>query len=452
MKQNLFILLVNTRITLFLRKSNHDTMKQFFTILMVTAFFGLNAQIFINTNPKKETTKIPVTTPQTTERTEIKTTPVVTTPAVTTPAVTTTTVVTTPVVTTPQTTGTTNIGTTGTVGTTTTTTTTTTGGTSTGGSTSISPAMTGTVTKQVGTMPTLSTPVTGYTPPAQTGTSTGYTGGTTTTTTTGTTTTGSTGYTGGGTTTSYTGNGMEDVPPNAVPGKCYARCAIADKYGYVTETVMDNPKSIKKIKLPALYTTVYDTVIMRPKSTRTERVPADYEFISEQMMVAPATTKWVKGKADAGCLSANPEDCQVMCLVEVPAQYKTVQRKVMKNEAYDRVITIPMDYKIVAKQMKTQNERYVDIETPATYKTVQKRVLVEKGGVQQWREILCANQLTSARIASIQQALKNAGYNPGPIDDVFGAQTKAALMEYQRAKGLPLGNLNIETLNSLGVN
>lgn len=243
-----------------------------------------------------------------------------------------------------------------------------------------------------------------------------------------------------------------DVPPNAQPGKCYARCQTEDQYAFNTKQVIASPKMIKKIQLPALYTTVYDTVIIKPQSTRFENVPAQYETVREQKMMAPATTKWVKGKADAGCLSSDPADCQVMCLVEVPAQYTTVTKSVLKSEAYKRQIVSPMEYKIVAKQIKTQSERYIDQVTPPTYKTVQERVLVKKGGYQGWKEVLCSSELNDAKIIEIQRALKAAGYNPGPIDNVFGTQTKEALKAYQRAKGLPIGNLNIETLSALGVN
>lgn len=247
-------------------------------------------------------------------------------------------------------------------------------------------------------------------------------------------------------------NVNEDVPPNAEPGKCYARCLVEDKYNYVNETVVNTPKIVKQMKLPALYKTVYDTVVITPASTKSYTVPAEYEYLKEQVMVSPTTTKWIKGKADAGCLSANPADCQVMCLVEVPATYKTVEKKVLKNQAYTREETVPMQYKIVSREVIVEAEKIVQVETPATYKTVQKRVVVEKGGYQVWREILCGNDLTTEKIIQIQKALQANGYDPGPIDDLFGPLTKAALVQYQKDKGLPVGNLNLETLRSLGVN
>jgi len=247
-------------------------------------------------------------------------------------------------------------------------------------------------------------------------------------------------------------NASEDLPPNAKQGKCYARCIVENKYNYVNETIVNTPKMINQLKLPALYKTVYDTVVISPATTMSYAVPAEYEYLKEQVMIAPATLKWIKGKADAGCLSANPADCQVMCLVEVPATYKTVEKKVLKNQAYTRQETMPLQFKIVSRELLVEAEKIIEIETPATYKTVQKRVLVEKGGYQVWREILCGNDLTVEKIIQIQRALQVKGYNPGPIDDVFGPLTKAALVQYQKDKGLPVGNLNMETLESLGVN
>lgn len=259
--------------------------------------------------------------------------------------------------------------------------------------------------------------------------------------------------------TSYSNNNYgavanvnEDVPPNAVPGKCYARCVVEDKYTFVNEQVVDQPKLIKKVKVPALYKTVHDTIVIAPAVTKSIQHPAEYETVKEQVMVTPATTKWVKGKADAGCLSADPADCQVMCLVEVPAVYKTIDKKVLVKQAFSSTSTVPMQYKIVTREVKVQDEKLVDVETPATYKTVQKRVLQQKGGFEVWREILCGDDLTTQKILDIQKALKANGYNPGPIDNVFGAQTKAALIQYQKEKGLPVGNLNLETLRALGVN
>jgi hypothetical protein len=243
----------------------------------------------------------------------------------------------------------------------------------------------------------------------------------------------------------------QTLPKNAEPGKCYARCYIPNQYRYVEEKVIDQEKSYKEQVIPAVYKTVYDTVLVREEKRNTKTVAATYEYVQEKIMVAPSTTKWVKGEADANCLSADPKDCQVLCLVETPAQYKTVNRKVVKTPEYTYEEVVPAEYKVVTRKELEKEETVVKIEVPATYKTIMKKELSKKGGYQDWREVLCQDQLTTDRIKQIQRALKENGYNPGPIDNIFGQQTKDALLQYQIDNELPQGNLNMETLQALGV-
>ena len=50
-----------------------------------------------------------------------------------------------------------------------------------------------------------------------------------------------------------------------------------------------------------------------------------------------------------------------------------------------------------------------------------------------------------------QQALKQMGHDPGPIDGVMGAQTAAAIRAYQKAHGLRVtGQLDAATTAKLG--
>jgi peptidoglycan hydrolase-like protein with peptidoglycan-binding domain len=58
----------------------------------------------------------------------------------------------------------------------------------------------------------------------------------------------------------------------------------------------------------------------------------------------------------------------------------------------------------------------------------------------------------SARVRMAQQALQEKGYNPGPIDGVMGAKTRAALKEFQRKEGLEAnGRLDMTTMSRLGM-
>ncbi|MBU4312712.1 MAG: peptidoglycan-binding protein [Candidatus Omnitrophica bacterium] len=50
----------------------------------------------------------------------------------------------------------------------------------------------------------------------------------------------------------------------------------------------------------------------------------------------------------------------------------------------------------------------------------------------------------------LQQALKNSGFDPGPIDGKIGSKTKKAIMDFQSAKGLSgNGTIDSKTLEAL---
>lgn len=247
------------------------------------------------------------------------------------------------------------------------------------------------------------------------------------------------------------GEGPADGPPNAEPGKCYARCVVPDEYEFKEEQVIDKPASVKIEKIPARYETVYDTIIVTPATKKTITTPAQYEVVTEQVLVTPATQKWVKGKASVTCLSQDPKDCEVWCLKEIPAVYKTETHKVEKVAAVTTEKEIPAVTKVVPRKKMVEPARENKVEVPATYKTVMKKVLVKKGGYQGWKEVLCEQNATDNKIGEIQKALKREGYDPGPIDNQMGGKTKEALIKFQQDKGLPVGNLNTETLKALGV-
>ena len=45
---------------------------------------------------------------------------------------------------------------------------------------------------------------------------------------------------------------------------------------------------------------------------------------------------------------------------------------------------------------------------------------------------------TDPTVKDLQEALKTLGFDPGPIDGVFGAQTENAVKQFQQAKEIPV--------------
>ena len=269
----------------------------------------------------------------------------------------------------------------------------------------------------------------------------------------------------------------DDLPPNPVAGKCYAKCLAPDQYETVTDQILLKEASSRIEIVPAVYatfTTQTEEIMVKEASKRLNYVPPVYETVSEQMLISPATTKWTKGRADRSCLNEDPDKCKVWCLSEVPAQYKTVTKQVLRTPASTTEVPIPAEYKTISKAVvqtpANTREREVpaeyrtitkqvlrtpastrEVEIPAEYSTISSKKLVKAGGFTDWVEVMCESKVTSGKISQIQSALRAKGYDPGATDNVLGAKTREALTKFQKDNNLPVGNLNVETMRALGV-
>jgi len=283
-------------------------------------------------------------------------------------------------------------------------------------------------------------------------------------------------------------------PPNAKPGECYARVLIPAtyktvtekmlkkeaserleiipaKYEWTTEKVLVREASKKVVPVPATYKWETEKVLVKPATTKLVKIPAKYEWKTEKILEKPAHTVWKKGKGEIE--KVDNSTGEIMCLVEVPAVYKTVKKRVLVSPETTKTITIPAEYKTVKvkkvatpattrtieipaeyKTVKVKKEVVPPttrkITIPAEYQTVTKRMKVTEERME-WRAILCQTNATRGLVTKIQSALKKAGFNPGPIDGVIGSQTKAAITAFQKAKGLAIGGVTQETLRKLGL-
>jgi peptidoglycan hydrolase-like protein with peptidoglycan-binding domain len=62
-------------------------------------------------------------------------------------------------------------------------------------------------------------------------------------------------------------------------------------------------------------------------------------------------------------------------------------------------------------------------------------------------------QLSAEDIREVQEALRDEGHDPGPIDGIWGPETQAAVKDFQQANDLQVtGQLDKQTMEELGVN
>lgn len=285
------------------------------------------------------------------------------------------------------------------------------------------------------------------------------------------------------------------LPPGAKPGQCFTRLWVPPQYQTLSERVLveeagerieiiparftTSEKRVlvkeateKLVTVPATFKTVKERVLVKPATKKIVQVKPVYETVTQRVTDKPAHTTWKKGTGPIQKIDETTGE--IMCLVEIPATFKTIKKRVLKTPGSTRTQEIPAEYStldksVIATQPTTRKvavpavyktitvteeatpatERRIKV--PAKYATVTKRKLVKEGALD-WREILCDTNMTRSRISAIQQALKSAGHDPGSVDGVIGADTMRAVNSFQRQKGLPVDEyLNIATVNALGV-
>lgn len=75
----------------------------------------------------------------------------------------------------------------------------------------------------------------------------------------------------------------------------------------------------------------------------------DAEYIEDVRVIKPSSVQWVKKKADRNCQSADPNDCLVWCMVEVPAEVEVLSRTL-------NVISCPASYVISSNGERCEKE------------------------------------------------------------------------------------------------
>jgi hypothetical protein len=165
-----------------------------------------------------------------------------------------------------------------------------------------------------------------------------------------------------------------------------------------------------------------------------------------------------------------------MCLVEVPATYKTVEKRILVSKARTESIEIPAEYKTVSKTVVTQPATAREIKIPAQYDAVTVTRLVKPASERriaipaeyqtvtrtakttdermEWRQVLCEVNMTRDNVVALQKALADEGYYKAKVDGIIGNQTLGAARAYALARSLPAGSnyVPVEVVESLGLN
>ena len=224
---------------------------------------------------------------------------------------------------------------------------------------------------------------------------------------------------------------------------------IPQTYKMITKRVILAPAVAKKIEVDPIYKNIPVQELVSPATTRIIAVPAQYKVISKKQKVQDSQYSWsdASRKNDSSRIY---NECDKICLVETPAQYKSITRKVLVTPATSKKVTTPPQYTMVKMKRMEKEESFQTLSVPSEYLEVQ--VQRERThGYSKWMPMVCESNMTPNFIKKIQQALKFQGFYHGEIDGTWDLEEKNAIRAYQKAKGLSVTRLSIETMKSLGI-
>lgn len=221
---------------------------------------------------------------------------------------------------------------------------------------------------------------------------------------------------------------------------------VPAKYKIVKKRVLKTPATTRKEVIPAKYTVKKVRKLVTPPSEKAIEIPAEYEVITKRIKVSDGKTTWVASDATAD----GKKTGRTLCMAEVPAKYTTIKKRVVKTPATIKKVEIPAVYQTQKVRKLVSPPQEKRIKVPAEKQAITKRVRVS-GPKLEWRSVLCETNMTKSMNLKIQNALKDAGFNPGLIDGVIGKQTLVAVDAFQRKNNLPTGGLTLRTLKALGI-
>ncbi len=163
---------------------------------------------------------------------------------------------------------------------------------------------------------------------------------------------------------------------STTPQTCFKEYFTPQKFKTITENIVTQPQREKIQIIPAKYETVEKSIEIKPAYKKTVTIPATYEYKEEKVLVEKAKTVWKKGVNPAQKL--NGATGEIMCLIKIPAKYKTLKKKVVKTPASVKVIEVPAETtKIKVKKLIVEASTKT-VTIPAKIKTIEKKVLDTK--------------------------------------------------------------------------
>ena len=181
---------------------------------------------------------------------------------------------------------------------------------------------------------------------------------------------------------------------SAQVGMCFHEHYVPETYKTVSEQILTKAATESVSIVPARYEMVEESLLVKEASTRLVSIPAQYGEEEERVLDKPAHTIWKKGRGPIQRI--DEATGEIMCLVEVPATYKTIKRTVLRAPARTETVVVPAEYRTikVKKLVSSASEERTPIA--AEYGQVERQVVDQASGFV-WHEISNTDHPTTTR-------------------------------------------------------
>ncbi len=155
-------------------------------------------------------------------------------------------------------------------------------------------------------------------------------------------------------------------------GTCFREYVTPAQYKTQTQQVLIKPSSETISVVPAKFETVEERIVVKEAGTQVVDVPPVFRNEKQQIQVEQAKTIWKKGR---GLIERiDNVTGEIMCLVEIPARFETVNRTVLEKPATTKTINIPAVYKTVKVQRMIEPASEQRVPIPAQFDEVTSRI------------------------------------------------------------------------------
>ncbi|KAG1707535.1 hypothetical protein GQR58_003195 [Nymphon striatum] len=152
------------------------------------------------------------------------------------------------------------------------------------------------------------------------------------------------------------------------PGECFAEYFSPAQYETTEKEVLVKEES-EEIKIAAAeFEKSQQTVVVKQASKKKVLKDAEYEVIEEKIEIEAAKAVWKKG--DGPITKIDNSTGEIMCLIQVPAKYKTIKKTVLKNPSTIDLVDIAEETQNVETSKLVSDATVDKVKIPAEYTKV----------------------------------------------------------------------------------